>query len=30
MALLMKLDDVVTNKGKFVYSQRIPVDIKHH
>lgn len=29
MALLMKLDNVVTNKGKFVYNRRIPVDIKH-
>jgi integrase len=29
MALVMKLDNVVTNKGKFVYSRRIPVDIKH-
>ena len=25
----MKLDNVVINKGKFVYSRRIPVDIKH-
>ncbi|QFT93193.1 hypothetical protein FIU86_10085 [Roseovarius sp. THAF9] len=30
MALLMKLPNVVTNKGKFVYSRRIPIDIKHH
>ena len=29
MALLMKLPNVVTNKGKFVYSRRIPIDIKH-
>ncbi|MCK8462409.1 hypothetical protein MUY35_00930 [Aliiroseovarius sp. S1339] len=29
MALLMKLSNVVTNKGKFVYSRRIPADIKH-
>ncbi|UWQ15669.1 tyrosine-type recombinase/integrase [Aliiroseovarius sp. M344] len=29
MALLMKLSNVVTNKGKFVYSRRIPTDIKH-
>ncbi|MBY6157253.1 tyrosine-type recombinase/integrase [Pseudooceanicola nitratireducens] len=29
MALLMKLPNVVTNKGKLVYSRRIPTDIKH-
>lgn len=30
MALLMKLDNVTINKGKFVYSRRIPSDLKHH
>lgn len=29
MALLMKLPNVVINKGKFVYSRRIPADLKH-
>lgn len=29
MALLMKLPNVVTNKGKLVYSRRIPIDLKH-
>lgn len=29
MALLMKLPNVGTNKGKFVYKRRIPVDIRH-
>ncbi|WP_319826481.1 hypothetical protein [Thalassovita sp.] len=28
MALLMKLPDVVTNKGKFVFRKRIPVDLR--
>ena len=30
MALVMKLDNVVNNKGKYVYSRRIPTDLKHH
>ncbi|WP_299789454.1 tyrosine-type recombinase/integrase [uncultured Marivita sp.] len=30
MALVMKLDNVVINKGKYVYSRRIPTDLKHH
>jgi integrase len=29
MALLMKLENVVTNKGKFVYRRRIPSDLRH-
>ncbi|MBS0122590.1 hypothetical protein [Thetidibacter halocola] len=29
MALLMKLANVVNNKGKLVYARRIPTDIKH-
>lgn len=29
MALLMKLDNVTTNKGKLVYARRIPVDLKY-
>lgn len=29
MALLMKLPDVVMNKGKFVFRKRIPVDLRH-
>lgn len=29
MALLMKLPNVVINKGKFVYRRRIPTDLRH-
>lgn len=29
MALLMKLPNVVINKGKLVYSRRIPTDLRH-
>ncbi|MBY6165926.1 hypothetical protein KUW14_08725 [Pseudooceanicola nitratireducens] len=28
MALLMKLENVVTNKGKLVYRRRIPADLR--
>jgi len=29
MALVMKLENVVIERGRYVYSRRIPVDIKH-